>query len=247
MPPPVDNLFADLELAALYDLFCEGRKDFDFYLKEVMSARAVLDVGCGTGALLHLARMRGHTGKLCGLDPAVGMLAQARKRTDIDWFLGVLSSRAWKAEFDLVVMTGHAFQVLLTDDDIRAALMAVRSALSADGRFAFETRNPKIREWERWTTAKPVEVIKSDGTVVRMSRAVNEPVHNDLVSFTHTFSSPAWRGERLSQSTLRFLDIEPLSRLLSDCGLAVDRQLGDWSGRPLMATSPEIITIARIA
>jgi ubiquinone/menaquinone biosynthesis C-methylase UbiE len=234
-------------LAALYDLFCEGRKDFDFYLKLVMSAHAVLDVGCGTGALLHLARMRGHTGRLCGLDPAVGMLEQARKRADIDWILGDLASRPWKAEFDLVVMTGHAFQVLLTDDDIRAAFRAVHSALSADGRFAFETRNPKIREWECWTSASPVEVIKSDGTIVRMSRAVSEPVQDDLVSFTHTFTSPAWRGGRLSQSTLRFLDLDMLSQLLSDCGLAVDQQFGDWSSRPLTATSPEIITIARIA
>jgi ubiquinone/menaquinone biosynthesis C-methylase UbiE len=70
----VDRLFADTELAALYDAFCEGRPDFAFYLPLVMAAESILDVGCGTGALLHSARETAHTGRLCGLDPATGML-----------------------------------------------------------------------------------------------------------------------------------------------------------------------------
>src|ERR1700730_4585125 len=114
----VDRLFSEPGLAALYDLFCpwEARGDFSFYLPLVMSAEAVLDVGCGTGALLRGAREAGHTGRLCGLDPADAMLDQARTRSDIEWMLGDLASvdwasvdRAsveWDREFDLVVMTG---------------------------------------------------------------------------------------------------------------------------------------------
>jgi len=49
-----------------------------------------LDVGCGTGALLHQARESSHCGRLCGLDPADGMLKQARARSDIEWVLGDL-------------------------------------------------------------------------------------------------------------------------------------------------------------
>ena len=107
--------FKDDRLAALYDLFYppERSKDFAFYLPLIMSARAVLDVGCGTGALLRLARERGHTGRLCGLDPAPGMLNQARARSDIEWVLGDLTSVRWDREFDLVFMTGHAFQELI--------------------------------------------------------------------------------------------------------------------------------------
>jgi ubiquinone/menaquinone biosynthesis C-methylase UbiE len=127
-----DRLFSDAALAALYDALCprEQRADFDFYLPLIMSAAAVLDVGCGTGALLHEARRLGHRGRLCGLDPAPGMLAQARKQSDIEWMLGDLASVTWKSEFDLVVMTGHAFQVFNGDDELRAALVAIRSALA---------------------------------------------------------------------------------------------------------------------
>jgi ubiquinone/menaquinone biosynthesis C-methylase UbiE len=155
----VDRLFSDAELAALYDAWWQGhRKDFDFYLPLVMSAEAVLDAGCGTGTLLHQAREFGHRGRLCGLDPAPGMLAQARKWRDIEWVLGDLTSIAYEHEFDLVVTTGHAFQVLIMDDEIRKSLAAIRRTLTNNGRFAFETRNPLARAWESWTPENAVEV-----------------------------------------------------------------------------------------
>ena len=72
----VDKLFAEPDLAEWYDLFCpwNARDDFPFYLPFIMAAESVLDVGCGTGMLLHRARESGHTGRLCGLDPAPAML-----------------------------------------------------------------------------------------------------------------------------------------------------------------------------
>lgn len=243
----VDHLFADAGLAELYDLFCpwEPRGDFGFYLPLVMSAPAVLDVGCGTGALLHGAREAGHTGRLCGLDPALGMLVQARKRSDIEWILGDLTSVAWARDFDLVLMTGHAFQVFVTDDELRASLASIRSALTEDGRFAFETRNPPVRAWERWTPANAVEVADASGATVRMAHEVETPVEGDVVRFTATFTSPGWDRPQLSWSTLRFLDADALSTFLSDAGLVIEEQFGDWTRLPLTDTSPEIITIAR--
>jgi ubiquinone/menaquinone biosynthesis C-methylase UbiE len=239
-----DHLFSDVRLAALYDLFCGRRTDFEFYFKWVMSAKSVLDVGCGTGAMLHRAREAGHVGRLCGLDPAVGMLDQARKRSDIKWILGDLASIHFDREFDLIVMTGHAFQVLVEDDDIRIALAAIRRALTDDGRFAFETRNPLVREWERWTPDKSAKVTDSDGTVVRLSREVQR-ADGDTVSFSHTFTSPSWDAPQTSRSTLRFLGAQRLSAFLSAAGLKIETQFGDWDGSAMTAQSPEIITFAR--
>jgi SAM-dependent methyltransferase len=242
----VDRLFSDSELAALYDAFCgnEQRADFRFYFPLVMSARAVLDVGCGTGALLHRVREAGHSGRLCGLDPAGGMLEQARKRTDIEWVHGDLGSAGFDRAFDLVVATGHAFQVFVEDDAIRGALAAIRSALDDGGRFAFETRNPLAREWERWTPDDAAQAIDASGAVVRMQRNV-EAVVGDVVRFTHTFTSSRWAEPQVSRSRLRFLDAASLSSFLSSAGMAIESQCGDWDGAPLIDTSPEIITIVR--
>ncbi|MFD1934547.1 class I SAM-dependent methyltransferase [Nonomuraea mangrovi] len=184
-------------------------------------------------------------GWLCGLDPAEAMLDVARARPDIEWVLGDLSSVSWDEGFDLVVMTGHAFQVLLGDEELRVALAAIRSALTEDGRFVFETRNPPARAWEQWTTGHPVEIIGASGAVVRMEREVETPVEDGLVSFTHTFTSPAWDRPEVSRSTLRFLDVAGLSSFLAAAGLMVEEQFGDWASGPLTDASPEIITIAR--
>ena len=243
----VDRLFTDPVLAERYDLFCRGRPDFAFYLPLVVATATVLDVGCGTGELLRRARQAGHRGRLCGLDPADAMLEQARVRADIEWVLGDVASVRFDREFDLVVMTGHAFQVFVEDGEIRASLAAIRSALTDDGRFVFETRNPQVRAWESWTTDHAAEFVGTDGLVVRVTREVETPVDGDRVRFTQTFTSPSWARPRVSRSTLRFLDVEALAGFLAEARLAVEEQLGDWDRHPLGDASPEIITIARRA
>jgi SAM-dependent methyltransferase len=243
----VDRLFSDPDLAALYDPLCprEQRADFDFYLPLVMVAPSVLDVGCGTGAMLHEARRLGHAGGLCGLDPAPGMLTQARKGPNIEWVLGNLASVTWEREFDLVVMTGHAFQVLIGDDELRSSLSAIRSALTENGRFAFETRNPLVREWENWRPENAVEVTDAHGKTVRVQTQVETPFDGNTVSFTHTFTSLTWDQPKVSRSTLRFLSVDALSALLAETGFTIEEQFGNWDRQPLASTSPEIITIAR--
>jgi len=240
----VDRLFREPSLTELYDAFCVGRRDFGFYLPLVISAASVLDVGCGTGELLRLARRSGHSGRLCGLDPADAMLDQARKQEDVEWVLGDLSSVDWEREFDLIVMTGHAFQVLVEDDQIRDALGAIRSALTDSGRFVFETRNPGVREWESWVPENAVTV-EHGGKAVTMAHQVEEPVIGDVVSFTATFSSPSWDCSQVSRSTLRFLSEDKLSGFLDGAGLVIEEQFGDWERQPLTSTSSEIITVAR--
>ncbi|WP_239012525.1 methyltransferase domain-containing protein [Streptomyces sioyaensis] len=147
-------MFSDADAAALYDLLNpwepDSRPSDRFYDELVGAADSVLDVGCGTGAMLHWAREHGHTGRLAGLDPDRAALARARRRADIEWVEGTAADAARQAAFDLATMTGHAFQCLVSDDELRASLAAIRAALRAGGRFAFETRHPQARAWEDW-------------------------------------------------------------------------------------------------
>ena len=245
----VERQFAEARLAALYDPLCgrETRADFRFYLPLVMSAKSVLDVGCGTGALLGWAREAGHTGRLVGVDPARGMLEVARTRSDIEWTLGDMTTHAWDREFDLAVMTGHAFQQLVDDDEIRASLAAIHASLAHGGVFAFETRNPLAREWERWTPERRFEFVAADGAAASFHAEVETPAAGDVVRFTVTYASARWDRPESSRSTLRFLGRDALSAFLTDAGFVIEEQYGDWDRSPLAAGSPEIITIARRA
>lgn len=240
-----DALFTDSYLASLYDIVVDhGGPDEAFYLALARSARRVLDIGCGTGFMLHAAREAGHTGRLVGLDPAAGMLAQARRRTDIEWVHGYLPDAGFDAEFDLAYMTGHAFQVLLDDAAVLDVLHAVRRALVPGGHFAFETRNPAARAWESWTPEHALEITDLQGARVRVWHDV-ERVDGDLVTFTESFAVEGRAEPLVSRSTLRFSGAEHIDHLLGEAGLVVDERYGDWDRSLMTATSREIITVAR--
>ncbi|AGZ42404.1 class I SAM-dependent methyltransferase [Actinoplanes friuliensis] len=202
-----------------------------FYHRLVMGAESVLDVGCGTGAMLHHAREAGHRGTLAGIDPNSAFLERARRRDDIEWVFGTAAAMPWEQEFELAVMTGHAFQCLIGDGEIRASLAGVRAALHEGGRFVFETRHPQARAWETWTPSHAVEVAG-----VRVVHQV-ESVVGDVVTFTET----AYATER---HVLRFLDLPVLNTLVTQAGFHIDAQYGDWHGGPLTPASTEIITVA---
>ncbi len=243
MPEPeYSDDYADPRLAVLYDQLSPWGRSDDFYLGLVMSAASVLDVGCGTGSLLRRARQDGHGGRLVGLDPAAAMLDQARARTDVDWILGDLGTVSFDHEFDLVIMTGHVFQVFCTDDDIAAALTAVRATLADGGRYASETLNPLLRPWEQWTGS--AEVAAPDGAVVTAANTNPRLVGGQIVEVVGRFSSPAWSRDVLCPGRLRFIEVEALDALLSRAGLAVAERYGRWDRRPFTRPRPEIITIA---
>jgi len=228
--------------ATWYDVLNPWGPSDDFYLDLVMSAGRVLDVGCGTGRLLHRARDGGHRGRLCGLDPDPAMLGQARSRTDIEWVMADAASAAWDREFDLAVMASHAFQVFVGDDELRRSLRAIRAALADGGRFTFETRHPQARAWEGWNTS--FETRNRDGDLVRVSYQAQD-VTGEVVRFTETLSGTWWDQPQVEHGVLRFLEPDRLTTFLLDASFVVERQFGDWNSGPLTDTSDEIITIAR--
>jgi SAM-dependent methyltransferase len=237
-------MYTDEQAAALYDVLNGWGPSDDFYLGLVMGSRSVLDVGCGTGAILHRARRAGHAGRLCGLDPDPAMLGRARRQTGIEWVAGTAASMTWDGEFDLAVMTGHAFQVLVGDDELRASLTAIRRALVDGGRFAFETRNPLARAWEGWNPENAMEVVDPSGRPLRIWYEV-ESVAGDVVTFTETTDDADGAPLRVDRASLRFLDVDTLGGFLAGAGFEIEAQYGGWLREPLALESPEIITVAR--
>lgn len=242
-------MFSDADAAALYDeinpwdpaspeaIFCTGH---------VMAAAAVLDVGCGTGSMLHHARDLGHTGRLVGLDPDRDMLDRARRRTDIEWVHGAAADAPWDREFGLATMLGNAFQCLVTDDELRASLTAIRRSLRDGGRFVFGTRHPQAREWATWHPANAFDVPDATGRGLRMWHDV-ESVTGGVVTLTETTAGRDNTVLRVERARLRFLDVTALAAFLAGAGLTVEEQYGDWRRGPLTETSREIITVARRA
>jgi SAM-dependent methyltransferase len=242
------TVYSDADAAALYDVLnpWDGTRypSDAFYLDLVMAADAVLDVGCGTGSMLHKARESGHPGRLVGLEPDRAMLDRARRRSDIEWLAGVAAEAPWEREFDLATMTGHAFQCLVGDEELSASLTAIRAALREGGRFAFETRHPQARAWEDWNPSNASEVVDLAGRRLRVWHQVEE-VAGDVVTFTETTGDSDGTVLRVDRASLRFLDVPALRAFLAGAGLAIEAQYGDWHRGPVTDASREIITIAR--
>jgi SAM-dependent methyltransferase len=234
-----------------YDVLNPWGPSDDFYLRLVVGADRVLDVGCGTGTLLYCARNVGHPGRLAGLDPDLAMLAQARARTSagIDWVQADAASipARWTGEFDLAVMTGHAFQNLITDDDLRKSLAKIHEAIAGGGRFAFETRHPQARAWEAWHNSS-FKARNPDGDIVAVSYEVLDVTGDaigDVVSLTETFAGQWWEQPHTDQGTLRFLTPQALATFLHEAGFDIEAQYGDWDRGQLTDASKEVITIAK--
>lgn len=247
VPNPGD-CYSDADAAALYDLLnpwdpARYRSDA-FYDGLVMASASVLDVGCGSGAMLRRARELGHRGRLVGLDPDLAALDRARRCASIEWVADVAADVRWQGEFDLATMTGHAFQCLVSDDELGASLTAIRAALSPGGRFAFETRHPQARAWETWTPANADSMVDDSGRALQIFHQV-EAVSGDVISVSEMTADTDGRVLRIDRTRLRFLGQSTLSRFLAKAGLAVDAEFGDWDRGPVTPDSTEIITIAR--
>lgn len=252
MAADVAPAYGDERLAALYDALNKWTPADDademaaFYLEFVMGAASALDVGCGTGELLCRARRAGHRGDLVGVDPAPAMLAIARaKREDITWLPGSAQSLRIGRRFELVTMTGHAFQELLDDEVTRAALAGFHRHLSPGGRLVFETRNPAARAWERWTPAQMRTTVRSPrGVAFEVSFELCGTREPDLVDYVASFRSLVSGDTVTSASTLRFVDPGHLRSLLAAAGFRVDAWYGDWDRGEVGPASPEIVVVA---
>ncbi|MCC3276987.1 class I SAM-dependent methyltransferase [Arthrobacter sp. zg-Y20] len=247
----VDAHYNEPRLVALYDEDNAGRWDTDFYAGLLgTEPLRIADVGCGTGSFAVELTQAGHT--VTGIDPAAGMLAAARSRPGselVTWLAGTAEDLP-AGPFDAAVMTGHAFQCLLTESEMLATLVAVRSRLVPGGTFYFESRNPAAKAWLEWDSGRsgPELQESSAGTLEVEWELISVQEENDgaVVIFEDrtTFLSD---GEPFaSRSTLKFPPADLLERLLQEAGFSSTDWYGDWDGGPFVeATSREIIIAAR--
>lgn len=233
----------DPQIAAFYEVANPLAQDTKFYLSLVgVQSCSVLDLGCGTGTLCCALAERRH--RVIGVDPSAAMLAVARSKPyaqRVEWVESSAQNYRSQQRFDLIVMTGHAFQVLLTDTDALAVLETMRLHLKERGRVAFESRNPRMDWVGKWTARSR----RLPGGQITETLRITD-ADGELISF-HT--SYCVLDRTLStNSTLRFPSRDHVEGLVTRSGLVVRDLFGDWRAGPFEdARSWEMIFIAEIA
>ncbi|MFN3211982.1 MAG: class I SAM-dependent methyltransferase [Henriciella sp.] len=223
-----DRQFSDQRLADLYDLGNAGSDDRDYYLSLAGDPpQKVLDLGCGTGLLSLAYAALGH--RVTGVDPAAAMLNVARRHLlgdKVTWVESAAEDFQSDQKFDLIIMTGHAFQVLLTDAQVEATMVTMAQHLSPGGTVAFESRNP-VLDWDGiWAPAYGMET--EHGAVRAVRRLTDASRAPEYLSFAwdYHFSDQVLT----SDSTLRFLTADAISKFAANAGLNIEQILGDWAG-----------------
>jgi SAM-dependent methyltransferase len=225
-------------LAELYDLDGGRSPDRDFYLSLASSAtQSILDLGCGTGLICNEFAARGHA--VTGIDPSPAMLDIARGKQHggiIEWILSTAQSYRSEKRFDLIIMTGHAFQVLLDEQDVEAAFDTIRMHLKPGGAAVFESRNPAVNWADRWNHDY---ILNGQNGPIPVSRRVLSN-SNGLIAFETRYGLE--NGTLTSASVLRFWTRGEIERHAAQGGLVVERLMGGWDGAPFdPETSEEMI------
>jgi 2-polyprenyl-3-methyl-5-hydroxy-6-metoxy-1,4-benzoquinol methylase len=249
MSRPADEVFEDSLFASLYDHFngwdvCD---DFYFALAQTLKRGArVLDLGCGTGLLACRIAEQGFA--VAGVDPAEGMLAVARSRPGgerVSWIKSTGQALRLRERFDLIYMTGHAFQALLTDDDAIAVLKTARDHLADESMLAFETRNPARQAWLSWTPDRRRSAVTADhGEVEEFFDTKTDPA-TGIVDLAAHYRFADTGKTIIGRSRIRFVVLDHLKRLLTAADLAPVTWYGDWDRSPLTETSREFIVLAK--
>lgn len=248
MVRPRNDLYCDSSLAQFYDLDNGWAADLEYCLALARHAHSVLDLGCGTGLLAsRLADER----QVVGVDAASAMLDIARRRPGgdrVEWVEEDARALRLNRVFDLVLMTGHAFQVFLTAEDQRSAVGAVARHLAPGGCFIFDTRNPAARAWRNWTPGVSVRVLRHPGFgEVKAWNDASYDASTCVVTY-QTYYRVIATGEIFSaDSKIKFTPKDRIAPLLEAAGLTVDAWLGDWLGNEYSDSAPDIIPRGRLA
>lgn len=252
------NSYQTPEVAQVYDAKNAGRDDFEFYLQLAgeLSAGipdfAVLDIGCGTGALGVQMAAAGYG--VTGVDPAEAMLEVARNRPGGEagtWIHGYAGDVP-DAVADLAIMTGHVAQYFLTEEAWAEVLGEAHRALRPGGWLAFESRNPGRRAWERWVPEHTTRRLPSPGggeltTWIELLE-VDEDA-SDGVLETHRGITIYPDGHRSGDHSSETLIFRPLDRLIDSldaAGFIVEQTYGDFSRGPIVEADPDRETAASV-
>jgi len=237
--------YSDPRLAAIYDPLNADSTDRDFYVALAGDeAKTTLDMGCGTGRLACALAARGH--QTTGAEPAAAMLNIARHRPGaeaVTWIESGAAELSVDARFDLIIMTGHVFQVFLDDVDVVSVLSNLRRHLAPGGRVAFETRNQAVQDWDTWRPEQTFEMIEVSGVGMVGYHCDIASLDGQRLTFESHFRFAA-DDIVVAPQTLCFMTQGELAGLLSDAGYTDITWYGDWDKTPPGPTQPEIIVVA---
>ena len=243
MKHQIDEHYLNPRLVDIYDFENPWAEDTDYYLSLATKNKMnILDLGCGTGILACAFSAKGHY--VTGVDPSEQMLEQAKKKqgaNKVKWVCSRAEDFCSNQRFDLIIMTGHVFQIFITDEEIQNILKTMRLHLSKEGIISFEVLNPSVKLWKNWTS-DTCKIFTKDKETIKCWKEIIS-IEDTKVTFYNIYQFPDTVLK--SQSTLGFRSHKDLKAKIEKEGFNISQAYGDWFQTPFTENSKEIIFVLK--
>ena len=155
--------------------------------------------------------------------------------------------------FNLITLTGNAFQEFRTRADQEGLLGAVRRHLAPGGLFGFETRFPRPSElltpqalsgeWSPETVWR--SFVDEHGRTVTVSTSQRHDAIRQTVEYViyRRWQEDGQEQGVTERAVLRFVYPREMEALLHYNGLAIRDAYGDWDRSPLTGASSRMIYV----
>jgi ubiquinone/menaquinone biosynthesis C-methylase UbiE len=248
--------------AETYDVRTETPAgEIEFYVARARaSGGAVLELACGTGRVTWPIARAGVS--VTGLDIEPAMLEQAEAkgahespevRDRVRFVRGDMTEFSLDTEFALAIVPFRAFLLLLTVEQQRSALGAIRRHLRPGGGLIIDIFDPlyEMLVGQQSTPARKIPDFRHPRTGHTVSVTVPERTNDHLrqqLTERWRFREVAGDGTLVREEdellTLRWIFRYEMRHLLELCGFEVEDELSDYLGAP-PAYGREQIWIAR--
>lgn len=219
----------------------EGFLDFYLELARAYGDGGVIDIACGTGAVL--LRLAEAGLDVDGTDLSEAMCDVAGKKAEsmglrLNIFPGNMTDFRSHRKYSLAIIARSGFMHLLTPEDQRAALLNIRAALAEGGVLTLNTFAPYPPfQAEQMKTAEDdysfrLEYINSQGLRERIYNAISYDPVTQIMSGNWKFETfdPDGNqiGQRIRPLKMRQTYKQEMKYLIELCGFEVLQIYGDY-------------------
>jgi len=228
-----------------YDKKTESRKRFEgvpFYLKSAIEyGEPILELACGTGRVTIPIAKEGLS--IAGLDLLNTMLKEAKRKSKeagvkIDWVEANMTDFYLNKEFNLVIMSGCAFNWFLELESVEKCLSCVKKHLKPKAGFIFDAFNPDLNILIRDPSkAYPnAEYQDPDGrglVIVSESTRYDKTTQIIKVRLSYSIADKTINNEL----RLRIFFPQELDAILKYNGFKINAKYGDFDQTPFTSDS----------
>ena len=221
----------------------EGFQDFYLELAKKYGYHGVIDIACGTGAVLLYLAQAGID--IDGTDLSEAMCDVARSKAEswglhLDIFPANMTEFSSDRKYSLAIIARSGFMHLLTPELQRAALCNIHRNLTDDGILTLNTfaPDPAIQAVQMKNTDQDytyrLEYINTDGQREKIYNAISYDPQTQIMSGNWKFEtydeSGNKIGERIRPLKMRQTYKQEMLYLIELCGFEVVEIYGDYHG-----------------